>query len=349
MRTTNSITALGRIRRAFARCYLQAMLSGILLPSLASVCCAQMPQPPIVLQSQGTGTAIGRLNSTQGASGTAQTLGGLTDQPIFPGETVHVSVFEAPDFSTEMQVSEGGDIAIPVVGSVHVEGLNSLKAERLIEAQLKGLRLVLDPHVTVTVDNPDTGITVLGEVHTPGIYQPTGKHTLSDLIAAAGGMTADTGRVVEISNDRDPQKKVDLAWDPTMHSMADYEYPIHAGDRVFVKPCGVAYIGGHVAKPGAYSICGSPTMTLSRLIAIAGGETPFAALKHTYLVRTQSDGIRVVQLIDLYRVLRSKVPDPVIREDDIVYVSPSPLKQALNTAVSWAGGIAPALLYVYQP
>lgn len=312
-------------------------------------CYGQMPQPPIVPQSQGVGAGIGKLNSTQGASGAAQSSGALTDQPIFPGETVHVSVFEAPDFSTDMLVSEGGDIAIPVVGAVHVEGLDSLKAERLIEARLKDLKLVLNPYVTVTVDSPDTGITVLGEVHTPGIYQPTGKHTLSDLIAAAGGMTANTGRVIEISNDRDPEKKVDLAWDPTMHSMADYDYPIHAGDQVFVKPCGVAYVGGHVTKPGAYSICGSPTMTLSRLIAIAGGETSFTALRHTYLVRTQPDGTRVIQLIDLYRVLRAKAPDPVIHEDDIVYVSPSPLKQALSTAVSFAGGVAPALLYVYQP
>lgn len=349
MRTQHSIAAQLRNRKSLAQRYLQAMLPGILLLSAATLGYGQVQEPSLVPLSQGSGPNTGRQNSAQSASSALGGGGALTDRPIFPGETVHVAVFGAPDFSTDMQVSEEGDIAIPVVGAVHLEGLDSLKAERLIEARLKDLNLILDPYVTVTIDNPGTGITVLGEVRAPGIYQPTGNHTLADLLAAAGGLTANTGRVIQISSDHGPKKAVDLAWDPTMHNTANYSYPVHAGDQVLVRPCGIAYVGGHVAKPGAYSLCGSRTITLSELVALAGGETPFTALRHAYLIRTQPDGTRVARLVDLYRVLRAKEPDPVITEDDIVYISPSPLKRALNEALTWVTAITPALFYIYQP
>jgi polysaccharide export outer membrane protein len=333
---------------AAARRNTLTVLLGLLLFGFSGACQAQTQQPPVIPISQGGGQTNGRLQSLQGSTGGAGSIGALTDEPIVPGQTVHVMVFDAPDFSTVMQVSANGDIAVPVVGAMHVEGLNSLKAEQLIEARLKELNLVRDPHVTVTVDAPDTGVTVLGEVHSPGIYQVGGKHLLSDLLAAAGGLTANTGRVIEISNDRTPDKTLDLHWDPTMHDTRHYDYPIHSGDRIYVRPCGIAYVGGHVSKPGAYSLCGSPIMTLSEVIAMAGGAVPFTSEKRTYLIRTLADGSRVVMQIDLHRVLTAREADPAVHEDDIIYVTPSPLKAALSQAVTFAMATTSTVLYVYH-
>jgi protein involved in polysaccharide export with SLBB domain len=46
---------------------------------------------------------------------------------------------------------------------------------------------------------------------------------------------------------------------------------------------GIAYVGGNVMKPGAYSLCGSPTVTLSKVVALAGGVAPLAATSRTYM------------------------------------------------------------------
>jgi protein involved in polysaccharide export with SLBB domain len=214
---------------------------------------------------------------------------------------------------------------------------------------LKKSNLMLDPNVTVTVDSSATGITVLGEVRAPGIYPPPGKHMLSDLLATAGGLTSSTGRVIEISNSRTPDKKILLPWDPTMHNTSNYDRPVHAGDRVYVRACGIAYVGGNVVKPGAYSLCGSPTMTLSEVIALAGGVAPLSAQNHTYLVRAQPDGTRVVRQIDIKKVLESRAADPIVKEDDIIYVTPSALKQVINRALGYAMSLAGPILYVAQP
>jgi polysaccharide export outer membrane protein len=272
-------------------------------------------------------------------------VGALTTAPIFSGQTVHLLVFNAPDFSIVSQVSDNGDLTVPMVGPVHIVGLNSDTAGKMIADRLSSLNLVNSPHVAVTVDTQALGVTVLGEVHSPGIYPPTGKERLSDLLAQAGGMTANTGRVIEISNVNTPDKKIELAWDPTMHNTASYDVQVHAGDSVIVRPCGIAYVGGNVGKPGAYSLCGSPVITLSALVDMAGGVMRLNNDSHTYLVRTRPDGSRVVAQVNIAHIQKAKTADMPIQEDDIVFVSPSGLKLVANQLVTWAGMVAGPLIY----
>jgi polysaccharide export outer membrane protein len=303
----------------------------------------QEQRPAIIPLSQGSGASA----SASPSSGTS--IGGLSDGPISAGETVHINVFDAPDFSFIARVSESGDVPFPILGSIHIAGLNSASAANMLAKKLKDQNLMQDPEVTITVDSSATGITVLGEVRSPGIYPPPGKHQLSDLLAAAGGLTANTGRIIEISNDRNPDKKEYISWDPTMHNTENFDRLVAPGDRVLVRACGIAYVGGNVIKPGAYSLCGSPKVTLSELIALAGGVAPSTAYNKTFLVRSQASGTSVVEQIDVKKVLTSQVGDPVVHEDDIIYVSPSPLKSILKNATAFALSISPQLLYIYHP
>jgi polysaccharide export outer membrane protein len=314
------------------------LLIGLLSSAFSS---GQEQRPPLVPMQQG-----GAAGPNASASGNAP---GLTDQPMTPGEIVHISVFDAPDFSITARVSETGDIPYPIIGPVHFEGLNSANAAALIAKELKDRNLILNPSVMVTVDSAITGITILGEVRAPGIYSPPGKHLLSDLLATAGGLTANTGRIIEISNPRDQGKKTYLSWDPTMHNTDNFDRPVAPGDRVLVRACGIAYVGGNVMKPGAYSLCGSEKMTLSEVITLAGGIAPNAKESHTYIIRGQPDGTKVAQQIDVHKVLSAQLADPFVREDDIIYVSPSPLKAVLKQAAAFALAITPGLLYLYHP
>jgi polysaccharide export outer membrane protein len=300
---------------------------------------AQQARPAVVPLAQGGGSGP--------KSGDSGSIGGLSDGPIMPGETVHINVFDAPDFSLTTRVSESGDVPVPILGAFHIAGLNSASASEKLAQQLKDSNLMLDPQITVTVDSTRTTITLLGEVRNPGIYPPPGKHQLSDLMAAAGGLTANTGRIIEITNDREPGKKDYVAWDPTMHNTENFDRPVSAGDRVLVRACGIAYVGGNVVKPGAYSLCGSPNMTMSEVMALAGGPAANTSYSKTYLIRAQPDGTKVVQQIDLKKILTARVSDPIIHEDDIIYVSPSPVKAVLKSAVAFALALTPSLLYLY--
>jgi polysaccharide export outer membrane protein len=304
---------------------------------------AQEQRPALVPLAQGSGSGA------SASVGSAASISNLSDGPIRVGEIVHVSVFDAPDFSLVTRVSESGDIPYPILGKLHIEGLNSESAASMLAKMLRDGELMLDPEVTVTVDSSSTGITVLGEVHSPGIYPPPGKRQLSDLLALAGGLTANTGRVIEISNERNPGKPEYVSWDPTMHNTDNFDRPVFPGDRVLVRACGIAYVGGNVLKPGAYSLCGSPNVTLSELMSLAGGIAPNASPNKTFLVRVQPDGTKVVQQLDLKKVLTSRVADPVVHEDDIIYVSPSPAKEILKGALAFVLAVSPSLLYLAHP
>ena len=302
---------------------------------------AQEPRPALLPMASGSSSSSGANASSPGS------IGNLSDGPIVEGEVVHISVFNAADFSLVTRVSESGDIPFPILGKIHIAGLNSASAATMLANQLKDRNLMLDPQVLVTVESSNTGITVLGEVHSPGIFPPPGKHHLSDLLAVAGGLNANTGRIIEITHGRDPGQKEYVSWDPTMHNTENFDRPVFPGDRVLVRACGIAYVGGNVLKPGAYSLCGSQVMTLSQVIALAGGVAPSSATNKTYIVRPQPDGTKVVEQVDVKKILNSRVADPVVHEDDIIYISPSPLKVVLKGAVAFALAITPTLLYLH--
>lgn len=340
---TNSNLGLLTQRRNMVFRNTTLLIAGLLILNCGALS-AQQQRPALVPMASGAGGSTPGSSSTTGLS-----IGGLSDGPITPGEMVHINVFDAPDFSLVTRVSENGDVPYPFLGSFHIAGLNSATAASELTRALKEKNLIADPEITVTVDSTSTGITVLGEVHSPGIYPPPGKHQLSDLLAVAGGLNANTGRIIEITNDAEPGKKESISWDPTMHNTENFDRPVHAGDRILVRACGIAYVGGNVSRAGAYSLCGSQQMTLSEVIALAGGVSPSSSLRHTYLVRTQPDGTKVVEQIDIKKVLTSKVADPIVHEDDIIYVSSSPLKQVLKQAVSFALAITPSLLYLLNP
>jgi polysaccharide export outer membrane protein len=339
-RLTNEI-ALARVTKMNLR---NTTLLFAVLVALPIFTAAQEQRPALVPLAQGGG---GSVSSTSSMTGTS--IGNLSDGPITPGEVVHINVFDSPDFSLITRVSASGDVPYPILGSFHIGGLNSMDAATMLAKELKDRNLMLDPEVTVTVDSAATGITVLGEVHSPGVYPPPGKHQLSDLLATAGGLTANTGRIIEITNAQDPTKREYISWDPTMHNTESFDRPVAPGDRVLVRACGIAYVGGNVVKPGAYSLCGSPKMTLSEVMALAGGVAPNAAPNKTFLVRAQPDGTKIVEQIDVKKVLTSRVADPIVHEDDIIYISPSPLKAILKSATAFALSISPQLLYIYHP
>ncbi len=320
--------------------------SGLIVAVLVGLCPiigrSQQQRQPIVPMAQGGGAA----SSAAAASGSSASISGMSDDPISEGQVIHVSVFNAPDLSLNTRVSESGDIAVPFLGVVHVAGLSSTEIGKMLASQFVSRELLMNPEITVTVEASATGVTVLGEVHSPGIFPLAGKHDLSDMLALAGGLTANTGRIIEISNHRNPESKEYIPWDPTMHNTSNYDRALRPGDRVLVRACGIAYVGGNVSKPGAYSLCGSPKMTLSEVLSLAGGIIPLSSPNHTVLIRPRPDGAKVSMEIDAHKVLVAKAPDMIVQEDDIIYVPSSGMKNAATRALAAALALSSPLLYL---
>jgi polysaccharide biosynthesis/export protein len=116
-----------------------------------------------------------------------------SDYVIGAGDLVNVQVFDVPEISRELRVSQTGTIGLPLVPvRLQVAGLTEIQTERKITEVLEANGLVSHPEVSVTVkEKKSRPITIVGAVSHPMVYEADRQVTLIDVLAQAGGITAD--------------------------------------------------------------------------------------------------------------------------------------------------------------
>ena len=131
------------------------------------------------------------------------------------------------------QVEEDGNVALPVIGRVQVEGLTRQEASDKIE-ELYKKSLLKDPIIELKIVN--LKITILGEVKTPGNYPLIkDKTTLIELIGEAGGLTdkANEANVEIIRGDpaHPSVSRIDLS---NIRSLSNPDGILQNGDIIYI-------------------------------------------------------------------------------------------------------------------
>ena len=138
------------------------------------------------------------------------------------------------------RVDEEGNIEMPVLGKLHVEGLIRQEAEEMIKGLLE--QQVVKPMVQVNLTSPK--VSVLGEVAHPGVVSITnGRLTLLEALAAAGDMTP-YGRRDNVLISREVDGKMEFARiNMTKDELyASPYYYLQQNDVVYVSPNAVRTI-----------------------------------------------------------------------------------------------------------
>jgi polysaccharide biosynthesis/export protein len=267
-----------------------------------------------------------------------------TNLLIGAGDLLEVNLYGMPDFKTEVRVSPGGEISLPLLGTVAVGGLSVEKAATQIEHSLSQNGLFNDPHVAVFVKEYATqGISVLGEVQKPGIYPLLGERKLYDAISAAGGTSPKAGNYVLVTHRKDPQHSARVPLSTGAPQSMENNVSVEPGDTIVVSKAGLVYVVGDVRQPGGFVMENGKEITVLQAIALAQGIGPNAALNGAKLVRKTSEGPKEVPLA-LKKILAAKAPDPQLQPDDILFVPDSAGKSAFKhgaeAALQAATGIA---------
>jgi polysaccharide export outer membrane protein len=217
------------------------------------------------------------------------------------GDAIHVTVFQQPDLTTDARISEKGTIAMPLIGEVKVAGLSQPEAATQIAGKLKDGQFLKNPQVAVAVTTVRSRqVSVLGAVARPGRYPLDDTSSqLSDVIAAAGGITAAGADTVVVIRDG---KETRL---PAIGK----SFELKGGETINVERAPVFYIHGEVARSGAYRV--EPNMTVMQAIAAGGGVTPRGSDRRLKLRRVGADG----KLVEKDASLK----DPV-KADDVIFV-----------------------------
>ena len=100
-----------------------------------------------------------------------------------------------------------------------------------------------------------------------------------------------------------------------------YNIVIRPGDMIIVPDpqTGVYYMGGHVARPGAFGLNGEK-VTLKQAWVAAGGGDDFAIPERSEVVRRVGSNREVCVRIDLAKILAVSEPDIYLKPNDEVYV-----------------------------
>ena len=267
---------------------------------------------------------------------------------IGPGDLLDLSVFDVPELVLKVRVDVNGCVSLAFLGDVKLAGMTVGNAQRLIARELVARQLVKDPQVSIFIEEFATqGITVYGEVNTPGIYPLMGPHHLYDVISAAGGLTLKSGRTVTVlhSGQSDHPEVVVLAnINPTENPLEHTNVRIYPGDTVIVSKAGMVYVLGEVNKPGAFLMEDNTSISVLKATALAGGTTKLASLKGSLILRKSPAGTTQTR-IPLDKIYHGKAQDLQLHAEDIVFV---PLSNIRNYgAMGLQGAIQAAVYSIY--
>jgi polysaccharide export outer membrane protein len=201
------------------------------------------------------------------------------------------------------------------LGEVPVAGLATVEAERRIAKALESGGFVKKPQVNVLVTSfQSQQVSVLGLVNRPGRYPMDSRRTLIDVLALAGGISAEGGDTAVLIRTRDGKTTKDSIDLPMMMRSADLSQNLDliGGDVIYIERAPKFYIYGEVQRPGVYRL--ERNMTVIQALSAGGGLN----------IRGTERGMRVKRLgvngeIEEVRVRHGDI----LRPDDVLYVQES--------------------------
>jgi polysaccharide biosynthesis/export protein len=265
---------------------------------------------------------------------------------IAPGDLLEISVFDVPELTQQVRVGADGKVQLALLGSTPVAGLTGQEAAEMIARQLREGNFLLRPQVNVLLKEfASQGVSVIGEVKNPGVYQVLGLRSLLDVISMAGGLTtvADTRITVKRRTGRKENVTVKLKNDDVQTSLAN-DVQIHPGDLILVPRAGIVYVLGDVNRPGGFVMQDNGAISLLQALAQAGGVSATGAAGRAVLLRKDVDGYASNKL-HLGKIARGEDPDVELHANDVVFVPNSRLKNVINSTQGLAASIASASVY----
>jgi len=265
---------------------------------------------------------------------------------IASGDLLHITVFDVPEMTQDVRIGAKGEAQMALIGNIDLAGLTGEEAAEAIARELRNRKLLLSPQVNVLIKEfASQGVSVIGEVQHPGVYQVLGSRSLLDLISMAGGLTsaADTRITVKQRHGSGQTTTVKLKNDDPDASLAN-NVQIYPGDLIVVPRAGIVYVLGDVNRPGGFVMQNSGKITLLQALAQAGGASKSASLNKAVLMTKNAQGYATTKL-HVGKIEKGEAPDLELHANDILFVPNNRLKNALSGTQAVVAAIGSASIY----
>jgi len=314
-----------------------------------SACAGPSRQPPpeqMISQIQSE-TKKNRLQEqllTQIGRGT---LMGYQDYKVGPEDLLEISFLGQQDLSGEVRVNGQGQISMGLVGEVPVTGLSPREIENRLGALYKEGKFFTNPQIKVMVkEYRHQRVVVSGAVAKPGAYEIIGPRTLLEVIGQAGGLGDKASDVIHVIRSQSAPartKALKVAavapFSPgaetividlrrlLMDGAMELNLPIKNGDVIHAPFAQNAYVLGAVRRPGNVPV--KEKLTVAQAIALAGGQDPLLSSNDVTVVRFDDNGERVDLKYNLKQVVQGGAMEPLVKQNDIIFVQESGIRRVL--------------------
>lgn len=251
-----------------------------------------------------------------------------------PGDQITIDVFGVEELSGNYRVDGMGRISLPLIGSVEVSGYTLAETEDLLEA-LYGENYLRNPQITAAVmEFRSQQFTVVGAVAQPRVYTTERKISLIEALAMAGGLSANAGQYVHVTDRiRDPEtgqlgiRSVAISIDDLTRGLPEANLVLGQAALINVPQAGSVFVEGAVERPGVFQQRGGTTVL--KALAMAGG-LKFEADRGAIFVlrRNPATGEWMRQSVNFYEIRQSPEYDIPLQDGDIVVVEAGALRSA---------------------
>ncbi len=240
---------------------------------------------------------------------------------VGPGDVFVISINDVEPYLGLVAVTPTGEMVIPAVGGVAVDGMTLAAARLAILERIREMYPSQEADCAL-YDLRKNRVAIAGAIHKAGYYLATPVSRVSDLITMAGEplLSASMNNVVIEQLDGERQTydltrfyyEGDISQNPMLHG----------GDRVII-PFGTygtngwtgmrrVIVMGEVKRPGSFIF--QPGLKVMDYVALAGGPSTYSSLKDIWVLRADremsSDPLSEVlpgDILDVRRSLKYKL------------------------------------------
>ncbi|MEJ6481997.1 polysaccharide biosynthesis/export family protein [Nostoc punctiforme UO1] len=212
------------------------------------------------------------------------------------GDGISVSVQRFPDLSFQALINPEGNIVVPLLGTVSLQGLTLEEAQEKIRLGLN--RYVVDPVIVLALAAQRQDLSF------QAVISPEG-----NIVVPQVGTVSLQGLTLE-----EAQEKIRLGLSRF------FPDPIVVVSLAGTRPVQVT-VSGEIFRPGIYPI-NSATPRVADALLISGGSTLNADLRQIQVRRKLIDGSVISQTIDLYAALQNggSIPNLRLQDGDAILI-----------------------------
>jgi protein involved in polysaccharide export with SLBB domain len=263
---------------------------------------------------RGASAAVRVAAAVLACAAIAVTAVGISAQEVTvrQGDRLQLTVPQRPDLELYLVVDNKGEVYIPVVGGVYIEGMSVDVAQSTL---LRRIQEYYPSVQSITIDlvgdESRRHYYVHGEVANPGKFELEGNPNVWEAVREAGGGTADASfdavRLVRAEGEGRRTSIINLQRAIDSGDFSDLPQ-LKAGDTVIipakamrVRGSGAVNVFGAVENPAPYSLVSG--RRLIDAVLAAGGTIDYAILEEVSIVRAMDAGGTVTMKVNFKQYL----------------------------------------------